>query len=639
LAIHQIREILQQYWGYDSFRPMQEDIIQSVLDGHDTLALLPTGGGKSICFQVPAMATDGLCLVISPLIALMKDQVENLRKRGIKAAAIHAGMNKQEVEQIFRIVRTGEVKFLYLAPERLQTNMFLDYLPDLNINLLAVDEAHCIVHWGYDFRPSYLQIGELRHLLPGVPILALTASATEEAQQDICKRLLFGAESRIYRKSFVRSNISYSTTLVESKMHKTEQILQRVPGTGIIYCRSRKRTEEIASILKQKGVSADFYHAGLDTPVRMAKQDEWKSGQTRIMVCTNAFGMGIDKPDVRLVIHFDCPESPEAYYQEAGRGGRDEEKAYAVLLYYPQDLAQLMTNLDLQYPTLQQLKEVYHAISSYLQIAIGDGRDSYFDFDMLQCAQNFSFNPILLLSALKVLEAEGYWELSESIYLPTRVCFGGDRELLEVVEKNFPELDELAKILLRTYPGIYNFHVSIWESQLARLAGRDTAWVTESLKKLHSLGAIDYIPAKDRPQLFFLHERIPPESLRVDMEHVRFRKEAQRKRITAMQDFVENRQHCRSRELVAYFGEQQTQDCGICDICVKNKQKVSQSDLMKEVWQYLKERWNKKDSFTFPEVIKDFSRYEQESVSAALRYLADEGRVTVAPDGTIHHNP
>ena len=376
-----IHSILKEYWGYDSFRPLQEDIIRSILENKDVLALLPTGGGKSICFQVPAMATEGLCLVVSPLIALMKDQVENLRHRNITAYAIYSGMSRKEVLNVLQVAGNSNCKFLYVSPERLETKLFLEWLPSLDISLIAVDEAHCISQWGYDFRPPYLRIATLRQELPGVPVLALTASATPEVQNDICEKLSF-ANYRVFRQSFERPNLSYSVFRVDSKINKVIEVLQKVPGTGIVYCRSRKRTKEISDLLNMHGISADFYHAGLGGELRSKKQEDWIRNKTRIMVCTNAFGMGIDKPDVRVVVHADVPDCLENYYQEAGRAGRDGKKAYAVLLYHTQELEELEKLPDTRFPTIQDIRSVYASLTNYLQIQAGTGEGEYYDFDI-----------------------------------------------------------------------------------------------------------------------------------------------------------------------------------------------------------------------------------------------------------------
>jgi len=460
-------KILKQYWGFDSFRPLQEDIIKAVLEGHDVLALMPTGGGKSLCYQVPAMALDGICLVISPLIALMKDQVENLRRKGITAFAIYSGMSRREVIQTFKVSSQGNCRFLLVSPVRLDTTLFREYLPGLNIRLVAVDESHCISQWGYDFRPPYLRIAALREELPGVPVLALTASATPEVQEDICERLRYlqppllpgvttpkeehkklmtkdpYAGWKVFRQSFERPNLSYSNFHIDSKINKIIEILRKVPGTGIVYCKSRKRTKEISELLQLQQISADHYHAGLLPEERSAKQEAWINNTTRVIVCTNAFGMGIDKPDVRTVIHADVPDCLENYYQEAGRAGRDGKKAYAVLLYDERDLNELSQMAALRFPSLEEIRNVYQAVANYLQLPAGSGAGQYYDFDMSDFLRKFKLSGHIALYALKALEQEGWLSLNEQVFLPSAAGFTTNKENLYKFEKELPTLELL----------------------------------------------------------------------------------------------------------------------------------------------------------------------------------------------------
>jgi ATP-dependent DNA helicase RecQ len=440
--------ILQQYWHHDQFRPMQEEIIQSVLDGKDTLALLPTGGGKSICFQVPALITDGLCLVISPLIALMRDQVEGLLQKDIPAVALHSGLSFYEVKQILQQATHGDFKFMYLSPERLETNLFKEYLPALNISLLVVDEAHCVSQWGYDFRPPYLRIANLRDELPEVNIIALTASATPIVQDDIIEKLKF-SEPAVFRQSFERPNISYSSFLVDSKINKVIEILSKVSGCSIVYCNSRRQTKEIAYLLGLEQISADYYHAGLSQEIRDQKQQAWIDNKVRVMICTNAFGMGIDKPDVRSVIHYDIPECLENYYQEAGRAGRDGKKSYAVLVYQSENLTALTVLPDRRFPPVPEIKKVYQALADYLQVPVGIGEGQYFDFDLLEFIKNFKLENLLVINTLKVLEQEGHITFSETIFLPSQVNFITSKETLNQFETSHPETEALIKCLLR----------------------------------------------------------------------------------------------------------------------------------------------------------------------------------------------
>lgn len=562
--------ILQQYWGYEQFRPLQEEIVNAVLEGQDTLALLPTGGGKSICFQVPAMMKPGLCLVITPLIALMKDQVANLKKRGITAYSIYSGMPYQEVERILEAARRGGCKFLYVSPERLQSKLFQTYCDGLPVNLLAVDEAHCISQWGYDFRPAYLQIADIRSFFPEAPVLALTASATPKVQADICEKLLM-KEAKVFTKSFARSNLSYSVLEETTKIDKVKHILDRVPGCGIVYCRNRKRTKEIASLLELQGIPASYYHAGLPQAERAARQEAWINNETRIMVCTNAFGMGIDKPDVRIVVHYDMPDGLEAYYQEAGRAGRDEEKAYAVLLYNEDELTDMQERIALQFPTLEQIREVYQAIVNYLQVPVGSAEGVYFDFDINDFARTFQLNLTMAYSAVRLLGQEGVLQLSESVFLPSRAEFVTNKESLYEFENAYPALEEIIKTLLRTYEGIFDNAVPIYERQIGRIMLTEDDEIAAQLHQLHQYGILHYQPRRDEPQLCFLQERVSAQHLRINMARIEVLKKVYADRLAAMFAYARNRDTCRTRQLVAYFGEKESTPCGVCDICLKKK--------------------------------------------------------------------
>ena len=445
-----IHQILKQYWGFDTFRPLQEEIIRTALNNEDALALLPTGGGKSLCYQVPGMARPGLCLVISPLIALMKDQVDSLRKKGITAFALYAGMTRKEVINALKVAGQSNCKFLYVSPERLESSLFKEYLPGLDISLIAVDEAHCISQWGYDFRPPYLRIGELRKELPDVPVLALTASATTEVQDDICDRLGF-KERKIFRQSFERPRLSYSVFNVEAKITKIAEILERVPGTALVYCKSRKRCKEISDLLQLRKISANYYHAGLGSEERSKRQQDWITNQTRVIVCTNAFGMGIDKPDVRVVIHADPPDCTEHYYQEAGRAGRDGKNAFAVLLYEEKDLLDLEDLPNQRFPEPDEIRNVYQALANYFQLPSGEGQGQYFEFDLADFVKKFKLQTYPVIYALKTLEQEGWLSFNEQVFIQANVQFTANRERLEQLEKDEPELSQLSKALLRTY--------------------------------------------------------------------------------------------------------------------------------------------------------------------------------------------
>ena len=544
--------------------------MNAVLEGQDTLALLPTGGGKSICFQVPAMMKPGLCLVITPLIALMKDQVANLKKRGITAYAIYSGMPYQEVERVLEAARRGGCKFLYVSPERLQSKLFQTYCDGLPVNLLAIDEAHCISQWGYDFRPAYLQIADIRSFFPEAPVLALTASATPRVQTDICEKLLM-KDARVFTKSFARSNLSYSVLEESTKIDKVKHILDRVPGCGIVYCRNRKRTKEIASLLELQGIPASYYHAGLPQAERAARQEAWINNETRIMVCTNAFGMGIDKPDVRIVVHYDMPDGLEAYYQEAGRAGRDEQKAYAVLLYNEEELTDMHERIALQFPTLEQIREVYQGIVNYLQVPVGSAEGMYFDFDINDFARTFHLNLTIAYSAVRLLEQEGVLQLSESVFLPSRAEFVTNKESLYEFENAYPALEEIIKTLLRTYEGIFDNAVPIYERQIGRIMLMEDDDIAAQLHQLHQYGILHYQPRRDEPQLCFLQERVSAQQLRINMARVEVRKKVYADRLEAMFSYVRNRDICRTQQIVAYFGEKDTHNCGVCDTCLKKK--------------------------------------------------------------------
>jgi len=566
-----VQEILKRYWGYDAFRPLQKEIITSVLDGHDTLAILPTGGGKSICFQVPAMAKQGICLVISPLIALMKDQVENLRKKDIPALVIHSGMKRQDVIRTLKNAADPYFKFLYLSPERLETNLFREYLPALDVNLIAVDESHCISQWGYDFRPSYLRIAVLRKELPGVPVLALTASATEVVQKDIVEKLEFTSD-RLFRQSFERKNLSYSVFESDSKLARLVEIIQKLEGTAIVYCKSRKRTVEIASLLQMHGLSASSYHAGLDAEERSRRQKDWIDGKTRVMACTNAFGMGIDKPDVRLVVHVDTPDCLENYYQEAGRAGRDGKKSYAVLLYNDQDLEELRQSHLTRFPSVERIKEIYKALVNFLQIpAYAPPYQSYV-FRFHDFIKNFNLQNQEAYYALKALEGDGWIEFNEKNFSPSTVVFTTSKNQLYEFQASHPELEPLLTTLLRTYSGIFDFPAFISEKLLAKLLRTDEAVIKNQLQRAASFAMIQYVPQTDDPQIVFLKQRVPVEEWSMNEAPYLKRKEIYIERVGAMIGYAKGTT-CRSLYINQYFGDPSVKPCGICDNCLKTNAK------------------------------------------------------------------
>ena len=565
-----IHQILREYWGYDQFRPLQEEIIHSVLEGKDTLALMPTGGGKSVCYQVPAMAMGGLCLVLSPLIALMKDQVEQLRRKGITAYAIYSGMGRKEVINILEVAATSNCRFLYVSPERLETALFREYLPGLPVRLLAVDEAHCVSQWGYDFRPPYLRIAAVRQELPDVPVLALTASATPEVQRDIIEKLEFKL-AKVFRQSFARPNLSYHVIQADAKLTKLPDILQKVKGSGIVYCRSRRRTKEISDLLRMQGISAGHYHAGLSQEERSGKQEDWISGKTRVIVCTNAFGMGIDKPDVRTVLHADIPDCLENYYQEAGRAGRDGQTAYAILLYDQQDLKTLEEQASLRFPSMDTIREVYQSVANYLQIPSGSGAGLYYDFNLPDFIKKFGHAGHTALYALKALEQAGWLAFNEQVFLPPTVMFTTGKEALFGFENSHPELEPLIKVLLRSYTGIYDQPVPVSEKMIAGLLKKEEAAVKEELGLLHRYGMIDYSPRKDQPQVLLLRDRVPAGDIRIDQNAYEERKKQFTRRMKQMVDYVKDMETCRSVMIGRYFGDTGISECGTCDNCRKKK--------------------------------------------------------------------
>lgn len=627
-----IHIILQQYWGYDAFRPLQEQIIQSVLHGKDTLALLPTGGGKSLCFQVPAMAREGLCLVISPLIALMKDQVENLRKKRITALAIFSGMSRKEVVNTLKIAADSNCKFLYVSPERLETKLFLEYLPALQINLLAVDEAHCISQWGYDFRPPYLRIASIRRQLPGVPVLALTASATAVVQKDICDKLKFRREI-VIRQSFERPNLSYSTFRVDSKISKLVDVLTKVPGSGIVYCKSRKRTKELAEQLASYNIGADYYHAGLTADERSRKQEDWIGNKIRIIVCTNAFGMGIDKPDVRIVVHVDTPDCIENYYQEAGRAGRDRKKAYAVLLYQSNDIRELERQPDIRFPSLKKIKEVYQAIVNYLQIPSGLGEGNYYDFDLSDFLHKFPLDAQLAANTLKVLAQENLMGFNEQVFLPSKLVFTCNKAVLYDFERANPSLEPLAKALLRSYEGIFDQEATIQEKSLAYLLHTTVPDIIAQLQQLQSFGIIRYQPQKDTPQLFLFQNRVKAEDLHIDLRAYNERKRLYIERIKAFIQYIHGTD-CRSQAIGRYFGDQAIPACVVCDNCLQQKKKpLSKEDFYLIEQRILTALHNQ--SLTSTDLLQALHGIHKEKVWQVVQFLQAEKKIDVDRAGMI----
>lgn len=627
-----IQEILKRYWNHDFFRPMQEEIIQSVLTGHDTLALLPTGGGKSVCFQVPAMAKEGICIVVSPLIALMKDQVETLRSKEIEAVSIVSGMSKREIDMALDSCIYNSVKFLYLSPERLLSELVRERIRYMNVNLIAVDEAHCISQWGYDFRPPYLHIADLRDLHPDVPVLALTATATADVRDDIQQKLRF-KDQVVFQKSFSRKNISYVVQVEENKPRKLLDIAKGVKGSGIVYVRSRKEAAEIAKFYNENGVKADFYHAGLSTGARSVKQESWKNNKTRVIVATNAFGMGIDKSDVRFVIHKEMPESLEAYYQEAGRAGRDENKAYAVLLYNYADRLKQQKKFELSFPTAAEIKQVYHHLASFYHLAFEAGEGLSFDLDLGVFCSQFKLDAVKTLNALKFLELDEYLSFNESVFLPSRFRFEVMNEELYNFQIQNPGWDPFIKTILRSYGGAFNNYVSIREFDLAKRANMNVQQVIEGLNKLHDFKILSYLSQTDLPQVTFLKPRQPQEALYINKVAIEVRKATYLKKMEAVFNYATDKK-CRSQALLAYFDERNSPKCGVCDVCLDEKRQQNSNeiadDIIIEIVQLLSN-----SSLDLPTLVTSTNIGTEKEKIDTIRLLLDAGKIKFAGEKLV----
>ena len=559
-------DVLKEYWGYDSFRPMQEDIVGAAVAGKDVLAILPTGGGKSVCFQVPALMKPGIALVVTPLIALMKDQVQNLSARGIKALAVYLGMSRREIELALNNAAYGDFKFLYLSPERLGTQLFRRYVQEMDVSYIVVDEAHCISQWGYDFRPDYLKIGELRELLPDVPVIALTATATPQVADDIMERLCF-REKLLLKSGFERPNLSYIVRHTEDKLGQLLNICRGVPGTGIVYVRNRKKCEELSAFLKAGGIPASFYHAGLGAASRSERQEKWKKDEVRVMVCTNAFGMGIDKPDVRFVVDFDVPDSPEAYFQEAGRAGRDGKRSYAVLLWNSGDTRRLKQTATVSFPSIEYVEDIYHKVHIMFGIPYDAGMGMQLKFDLNEFCRRFGLNRSSAYYAIKYIEREGHWTVMDDVDVQTKVMFIVERTAL--YEIPFPEegMTRVAEILMRSYTGLFSFPVPIDEDYVAGKAGVTVPELRQLLYRMSLEHVIRYIPA-DHATIIYLHEdRLMPKNVKLTPERHERLKSTYMERMTTMIDYVNESDTCRSRYLLAYFGQTESTDCGTCDVC------------------------------------------------------------------------
>ena len=631
MSERKIHDVLRQYWGYEEFRPMQEEIIRSVMASRDTLALLPTGGGKSLTYQVPTLAREGLCIVVTPLIALMKDQVDNLRKRGVQAVAIHSGLSPAEIDRLLDNCVYGTVKFLYIAPERIGTELFLMRVAKMNLQLIAVDEAHCISQWGYDFRPSYLRIAELRRAHPEVPILALTASATELVTRDIMENLQF-PEQNLLRGDFLRPNLSYSVRQTDDKQGQLLRLVQNVPGTGIVYVRTREATEQVAEYLRSEGITAEAYHGGLAHAERSIRQEEWIQNRVRVMVATNAFGMGIDKPDVRFVVHYSMCDSLEAYYQEAGRAGRDGYRSYAVMLYTKDDCEKLHYFFKAEFPPVEEIKRVYELVCSYLQVAIGDGEGLSFEFNNYDFCHKTSLSYGLVGSALKILEQNGLMTLLDEQDNPARLIFTCSRDSLYKLNVEGNDMDLLLRTILRTYNGVFSQFRYIDELLLAQVSGLTSERVHELLRVLWRMRVIRYIPASHSPMIIFNSERLPREDIYISPDSYRRRYDVALERTNKMLEYVTNEDKCRSRIIEEYFGQTCASDCGVCDICLARRSKRASMSIDEAVVKALQE-----SELSVKEVVAKVAG-RAERVVEVIDKMVLEGKISLSVGGKLKIN-
>lgn len=625
------KELLKKYWGHDEFRLPQEEIIQCALEDKDVLVLLPTGGGKSICYQIPGLLRKGITIVVSPLIALMKDQVQQLKSKGILAGAIYSGMSLKEIDTTLDNCIYGGYKFLYVSPERLATDLFLERIAKMEVTMIAVDEAHCVSQWGHDFRPAYLKINELRELLPGVPVMALTATATVEVKKDIQTYLELD-DPRVFTKSFVRPNLSYSVFQEEDKESKLVSIVKKVNGTGLVYVNTRKESITIAQLLRQNQINADFYHGGLHFETRSRKQDLWMNGKTRVMVATNAFGMGIDKPDVRFVVHYSPPKNLEAYYQEAGRAGRDGKKSFAVCLFHPFDVTRMKENLALGYPSTEFVKQVYQALGNYYNLAVGSHPEESLDFDLGTFSDSYRMELIQVYHALKKLEESELIQLSESFYSPSKLSITVDNTELYKFQVAQAVYDPLIKAILRLYGGeLFSIYMTISEKKIAQLLKSTEAQVSKWLLKLKELSIFDYQPAKDQPQLTYLQARLAPNRLNLDIKKWKGLKERDEQKLDQIISYLDEDEKCRAVSLSEYFGEMDANNCGVCDYCLEKKRLATEIADYGEIHNKLIELCKSPRSITDLEGL--MPDYHKNLIIAQVRELVDSSALVQNEEG------
>lgn len=619
-------EVLKEYWGYDSFRPKQEDIVRTALEGRDVLAILPTGGGKSVCFQVPAMIRPGIAIVVTPLIALMKDQVQNLTDRGIRALCINAGMGRREVDTALNNALYGDFKFLYVSPERLGTRLFQSYVQEMNVSYIVVDEAHCISQWGYDFRPDYLQIGNLRDIVDA-PVIALTATATPKVAEDIMERLRF-KDGCLIKSGFERPNLSYIVRRTEDKLGQLLNICNSVQGTGIVYVRSRKKTEELAAFLSSNGVSASFYHAGLGALSRSDRQAAWKDDRIRVMVCTNAFGMGIDKPDVRFVVHFDMPDSPEAYFQEAGRGGRDGKRSFAAMLWNSSDTKRLRQLATVSFPSLEYVEDIYHKVHIFYDIPYDSGIGRQLKFDLDEFCRHFKLQRSSAYYAIMYIDRTGHWTMSEDVDISTKIQIAVDRNDLYDIEFPDRRMPQLLEILMRKYTGVFSYPVPIDEDYVASQIGVPVPMLRQLLYKMSLEHTIRYVPADHATVIFLHHDRLRPKNVNLDPKRYEMLKDSCVGRIQKMIDYISEETVCRSRYLLEYFGQTESEDCGTCDVCRAKPKAARSEDPAALISSFINDEMSGR--YAIDDVLCRFSSPGQlapEGCVAILRRLIDEGKV------------